>query len=35
MYSDGVPDRSKNDGMLDVDNSVGLGDDNVGCRSSK
>ena len=30
MYSDGIPDRSKNDGMLDVGNSVGLDDDVVG-----
>ena len=29
MYSVGVPDRPKNDGMLDDDNSVGL-DDVVG-----
>ena len=33
--SDGITERSKNDGKLDVDNSVGLGDDNLGCRSSK
>ena len=26
MYSVGIPHRSKNDGMLDVDNSVGFGD---------
>ena len=29
MYSVGVPERSKNDGILDDDNSVGL-DDVVG-----
>ena len=30
MYSVGIPDRSKNDGMLDVGNSVGLGHDDDG-----
>jgi hypothetical protein len=30
MYSVGITDRSKNDGMLDVGNSVGLGHDDDG-----